>query len=99
MVYVDELLDYRNRADLARHLRREWCHMTADTVEELHAMAGRLGLKREWFQNHHKRPELHHYDLTRNKRMLALRLGAQFVPAMDQAHARQIVTVMGGPNG
>ena len=51
-------------------------HMQADTVEELHAFAARLGLKREWFQERPGCPDLDHYDLTASKREMALRLGA-----------------------
>jgi hypothetical protein len=35
-------------------------HIVADTEEELHEFAKRIGLKREWFQDH---PEHPHYDL------------------------------------
>lgn len=51
-------------------------HLQADTVEELHAFAARLGLKRSWFQSKPGRPEMDHYDCTRSKRELALSLGA-----------------------
>ena len=52
--------------------RMKMCHMLADTLEELHAMADRLGLKREWFQ-----PEsTPHYDICQSKRRLALKFGA-----------------------
>ncbi len=51
-------------------------HLQADTPRELHEMAARLGLKRSWFQSRPERPELDHYDLTRSKRTLALKLGA-----------------------
>lgn len=51
-------------------------HLQADTADELHAFATRLGLKRSWFQSKPGRPEYDHYDLTRNKRDLALKLGA-----------------------
>ncbi len=34
-------------------------HLMADTLTELHAFARRIGLKREWFQDH-RHP---HYDL------------------------------------
>lgn len=51
-------------------------HLQADTLEELHAFAGRLGMRREWFQSKSGRPDKDHYDLTRAGRELALRLGA-----------------------
>lgn len=51
-------------------------HLQADTDEELHEFAARLGLKREWAQIRPKRPESNHYDCTRSKREMALRLGA-----------------------
>jgi alkanesulfonate monooxygenase SsuD/methylene tetrahydromethanopterin reductase-like flavin-dependent oxidoreductase (luciferase family) len=47
--------------------------MTADTLAELHEMAERIGLKRAWFQEH---PRFPHYDLTRNKRRMAVKCGA-----------------------
>lgn len=52
---------------------KRWGHMMADTIEELHEFAGRFGLKREWFQNKKGVP---HYDITKNKRAEAIRLGA-----------------------
>lgn len=48
-------------------------HMLADTVEELHAMADRVGLKRKWFQDAGTVP---HYDLCQAKRAWAIELGA-----------------------
>jgi hypothetical protein len=51
-------------------------HLQADGLEELHAFAGRLGLRREWFQSKPGRPENDHYDLGRRGRELALELGA-----------------------
>lgn len=54
-----------------------WCHLWADTDEELHAMARRLGLKREWHQSPEKRnARWSHYDIcSPAKRQLAARLG------------------------
>ena len=49
------------------------CHLVADSVEELHYFAGRMMLKPAWFQD---KPELPHYDLTKGKRRLAIKLGA-----------------------
>ena len=66
-VYVD-----RNRAKLGRMVM---CHMLADTRAELHAMAERLGLRREWFQDCPP-SSAPHYDISLTKRAAALRLGA-----------------------
>jgi len=51
-------------------------HLQADSADELHAFAARLGLRREWFQSKPGRPEKDHYDLTRPGRERALALGA-----------------------
>lgn len=69
-VYVDTLLPcIQNKNWKYTHS----CHLIADTLEELHDFAGQLGLRRAWFQN----KILPHYDLTRNKRAQAVRLGAE----------------------
>lgn len=47
-------------------------HMLADSVEELHEMADRIGLKRSWFQS----DRTPHYDICQAKKKLALKLGA-----------------------
>lgn len=58
-------------------------HMQADTLEELHAMAERLGLRRAWFQSKPSRPWHDHYDLTRRHRAEAARLGAILVTSRE----------------
>lgn len=63
-VYVD---DYRGR-----FRGMIMSHMTADTLEELHAMADAIGLKREWFQD----GSTPHYDVTLSKKQLAIKSGA-----------------------
>jgi hypothetical protein len=68
MVYVDDAT-WEWRGQL-------WCHLLADSIEELHTFARCLGLRRTWFQSSSKFP---HYDLTANKRLQAIRLGAQAV--------------------
>ena len=50
-----------------------WCHLVADSLDELHAFAGALGLRRSWFQERASYP---HYDVTTDVRDRALRLGA-----------------------
>lgn len=80
-VYVDELMRWPTKI---RCFQAGSCHLTADTVEELHAFAKRIGMKRSWFQ-----PQSHpHYDLTPSKRERALALGAKFVSGKEQARER-----------
>lgn len=56
------------------------CHMVADTMEELHAMADKINLDRKWFQNHPHHP---HYDICKSKRVLAVKHGANEVTSRD----------------
>ena len=81
-VYVDELKVYPNAWG---PFRKGSCHLLADTLDELHAFAQRLGCKRSWFQPHPNHP---HYDLVESFRTRALAQGAKFVPAMEQARRR-----------
>lgn len=52
---------------------RQWCHLVADSLSELHTFARKLGLKRSWFQDRASYP---HYDITVLVRRRALALGA-----------------------
>jgi hypothetical protein len=63
-VYVD-----RYFADFGR---MKMSHMIADSLEELHAMAVRLGIRR-WFQGKASFP---HYDVCKAKREQAIAFGA-----------------------
>lgn len=64
-VYVDEAVNFWRKT--------YWCHMFADTASELHLFAERMGLKRDWFQPDIRLP---HYDLTKSKREIAVRVGS-----------------------
>jgi len=69
---------------------KKWCHLTADSLAELHLFAARLRLKRSWFQDHRFMP---HYDLTENKRSQAIELGAEPITATEsgrRVRARRI---------
>lgn len=64
-VYIDdECIEWRGRV---------WCHMVADTPDELHRFAAQVGLKRAWFQSQSIYP---HYDVTLSVRAKALQMGA-----------------------
>lgn len=82
-VYVDQLAPWgwvlRGRKVLS-------CHMFTDSadLEELHAVALRIGMKRAWFQSHRIAP---HYDLTPSRRMTAVELG---VIEVSRREARDI---------
>lgn len=80
-VYVDEL---RRWPTAIACFKAGSCHLTADTLPELHAFALRLGLRRAWFQG----GRVPHYDLTASRRTLAAHLGAVEVSAREQARAR-----------
>lgn len=82
-VYVDDLARYPTKIPC---FRLGSCHMMADTLDELHAMAAKIGLKRAWFQDHPHHP---HYDLTASKRVDALQAGAVYKSAKEQARERR----------
>ena len=64
-VYVDDcMLSWRGKL---------WCHLVADSLDELHTFAAALGLRRAWFQDKTRYP---HYDVTDNMRKKALAMGA-----------------------
>ena len=75
-VYVDSIIKWPTTI---RCFKDGSCHMIADTLEELHAMARKIGLKRAWFQDT-KTP---HYDLTVSKRAMAVKLGAMQLSLRD----------------
>ena len=95
-VYVDEL--FTTNRKLAGQAGRVFgqgkqsCHLTADTPEELHAFAAKIGLRREWAQ-HEGRKTLH-YDLTPKRRIAAIYNGAKETTARDDAR-RIAATIFG----
>lgn len=66
-VYVDE-----SRYAFGRMIM---CHMVADSIEELHEMADKIGIDRRHFQCSPK-SAYDHYDICTSKRTEAVRLGA-----------------------
>lgn len=78
-VYVDNM-----RADYqpAHRPGRKYImsHMIADTFDELHRMADKIGVARKWFQGDH-------YDICQSKKALAMQHGA------IEVNMREIVAV------
>ena len=70
MIYLDSL---------KKHKKGTYCHMVADDIEELHVFAESLGLKREYLHQ----AKIQHYDLTPNKRILAVKKGAVEVSSRE----------------
>lgn len=80
-VYVDNF----NVSAQVGSIRGVWCHMTADTTEELVRMATEIGLNPAWIQYPGRWNE--HFDVTATKRRLAVKLGAVEVGALDGVRA------------
>ena len=80
-VYVDDAVH--------RWRGLRWAHLMADTVDELHAMARRLGIPGQAFQN---KASGVHYDIPAHLRPVAIGLGA--VPLSrhtDKAQLRAVI--------
>jgi hypothetical protein len=82
MIYVDDLVAHPVSAYHDAQARRvgakngdRWCHLYADTPEELHAAAARIGMRRSWAQT--SRTGVEHYDLTPGRRAHAVAAGAR----------------------
>lgn len=56
-----------------KYQRMLMCHMLADSIEELHDMAEKIGVKKKWFQIDNM---FLHYDICQSKRKLAIKNGA-----------------------
>lgn len=67
MVFVDDME--------APFGRMRMCHMIADSDDELHAMADKIGVARKWHQAPPKASSSH-YDICLSKRALAVKNGA-----------------------
>lgn len=83
-VYVDPLYEHGGSKTFKWKVS---CHMYADSLDELHAMAKAIGMKRSWFQD---RPDFPHYDLVSTRRKLAVEAGAIEVERQDaMRHAQR----------
>lgn len=60
--------------------RKSYAHLIADTHEELHAFAVRIGIKPHFF---HKSAKWKHYDITEEQRVVAINAGAVAVTSKE----------------
>ena len=68
---------------------QRWAHLMADTLDELHAFAVRLGLPRRAFQN---KTSGAHYDVPAPMREQAIALGAVAISRhVDRARVRAVI--------
>lgn len=74
MVYVDDAF--------IPHNNKTWCHLMADTDQELEAFAHRVGLPKSWKHGDH-------YDLVSSQRLHVIRNGAQRVTAREMVGIRR----------
>lgn len=78
-VYVDEARNPFGRMVMG--------HMVADTLDELHAMADAIGMRRAWYQP----LSFPHYDVSVSRRRAAVALGAVVVDRRGIAlHIRRL---------
>lgn len=59
---------------------QEWFHLLADTPEELHEFAKKIGMKYAWFQN----KRVPHYDVNTKRRAVAISLGAKVLTIREE---------------
>ncbi len=67
-VYVDDMY----KVPMGRFGRMKMSHMIADTEDELHRMAIKIGVFKKWYQRDH-------YDICMSKREHAINLGARAI--------------------
>ena len=80
---------------------RLMCHMFSPDLEELHAMADRIGMQRRWYQDPvTMRVSWPHYDIDEYRRSLAVSFGAI---ECDKYQTVAMAAIMSepppGPNG
>lgn len=73
-VYIDDAHLKANVSYRGYKIRDTWCHLTADSREELDNFAKQIGLNPRWIQYPGTWKE--HYDLTSKRRVEAVKAGA-----------------------
>lgn len=71
-------------------------HLTADTLDELHAFTAQVGIHRCWFHRHPRHP---HYDVTDPQRDAALAAGALAVDSRELLSRARLLAPSLKPTG
>lgn len=84
MIYVDD-------AKVVKH-GRPWFHLMADSIDELHEFAKRIGVSTHAFHRGAKYP---HYDIGAGHRSIALKYGARSISSREAVLIGQRITSAG----
>ncbi len=76
-VYVDKPIFPRAAS---KNPRKLYGHMVADTFQELHEFAVKIGVKKHFF---HRSKTAHHYDITSDQHLVAINNGAKLVDSRE----------------
>lgn len=71
-VYVDDMY----KSPMGKFGRMKMSHMVADTLDELNAMADKIGIARKWIQQSELGQGWVHYDVALSARTKAIEHGA-----------------------
>lgn len=80
-VFVDDMYLY----PMGRFGRMKMSHMVADTIEELHEMADKIGVARKWVQQASMGKGWVHYDVSISARVKAIENGAKTITMRELA--------------
>lgn len=83
-VYIDDMYRYA----IGQFRGMQMSHMIADSATELHAVAARIGMKREWYQGDH-------YDVPLTRRDQAIAVGAVVITYRQCGMMRRRLIVEG----
>lgn len=66
-------------------------HLIADSLEELHSFAARIGLRRCWYDPNPKHP---HYDLMKGKVNRQIMYAKAVCAGAEQKTSRELITII-----
>lgn len=76
--------------------KKRYCHLTADSLPELHAFAAAMGLGKHFF---HTGARHIHYDVPEDKRPAALQAGAVEVTSREMVRLARSCRALPGQQG